>query len=95
MPALAAGVSFYSNPFYHFECDLYHMFLLFVDIKSEKVYIMNALLPRFFLMFSCGLIPGAFLNSGAGHSPLFLFLFRYFSQKQRKTNSADIYYILF
>ena len=25
---------------------------------------MNALMPRFFLMFSCGPIPGAFLNSG-------------------------------
>ena len=45
------------------KCDLHHRFLLFVDIKSEKVYIMNALMPRFSLC-SCGSIHGAFLNSG-------------------------------
>ena len=51
-------------------------------------------MPRFFLMFSCGPIPGAFLNSGPV-TRCFFFLFRDFTQKQRKTNSADIYYILF
>ena len=87
MPALTAGVSFYPNPFYHFERDLYHRFLLFVDIKSEKVYIMNALMPRFFLMFSCGPIPGAFLNSGPV-TRCFFFIPVFFAKIDQKTLSS-------
>jgi len=55
---------------------------------------MNALMPRFFLMF-LRIDPWRIPQQRASH-PLFLFfLFRYFSQKQRKTYRADIYYILF
>ena len=64
MPALAAGVSFYSNHFIIFSVIYITCFYYLLTFRHEKVYIMNALMPRFFLMFSCGPIPGAFLNSG-------------------------------
>ena len=54
-------------------------FYYLLTFKREKVYIMNALMPRFFLMFSCGPIPGAFLNSGPV-TRCFFFLFRDFTQ---------------
>ena len=48
---------------------------------------MNALMPRFFLMFSCGPIPGAFLNSGPV-TRCFFFIPVFFAKIDQKTLSS-------
>ena len=66
-----AGVSFYSNPFILFSVIYITHFYYLLTFKREKVYIMNALMPRFFLMF---LRPDSWRipQQRASH-PLFLF----------------------
>ena len=64
MPALPQAFLFIQILFIILSVIYITCFYYLLTFRREKVYIMNALMPRFFLMFSCGPIPGAFLNSG-------------------------------
>jgi hypothetical protein len=74
----SAGVSFYSNPFIILSVIYITCFYYLLTFRREKVYIMNALMPRFFLMF-LRIDPWRIPQQRASH-PLFLFLFRDFTQ---------------